>query len=898
MLSAQTDLAQAPQWEFGFVVDALPLVRCYRVQPDGGGPTIDCAKSVSGGVSPIGVYDADTLTVGSGVYFIRSATAASGVIIACAPGFMWDPAKCLGDAISQGSNTGLHTETGFHEPFNLGGTQGTMSLNGGITDWSGRTPFDSLEIGEFNRSSELGTMIHLDSYMGFLRADEYTGIWCFYWDGLCRIAGQQFQEWAGPTEREVYDDEGETMYYHGIATYPWEHSGMLTGPYDVHSEQSADFSQNTSPHYGRIEPTYDDLQPFHRFRTYGGYLGQAQKQIVCAPVITLSGGGQMEDEHRYTDTDYRPIGLYESQINMSGHWGIRSALGFTIAKRPIIPVPKRIKRVQDADGDTPTNYKASDQFGSGSSHLVDATPAIGGTVSDDEKALYRNCVMQDLHAHLFNWEGANAFHYHEYDYYYPEESQYDHVSYNQEIPTWSDLNSQYQWYLDVPTSDTLMFDHRTGGSVEAYRNTAYFTITDEGGVCIGDGWGSEIRMTGGNIFLECAGDVFAAPGRNFIAWGGRDICLRAWNSVDISASEKDVRIKAEENLNMLGGNGEGPFGVFIESRGHADTLAVGYGEGPGKSKYAWAYVGEDAEHTGIVFKAKNSEIVTWARNIYMMTKMDTAALAQGPPSSGPSSCFATQPKEGDIVLDTKGKGDIVTRSQYVKHWVQCAVMHAWPQTANTRQVNFFTEAGATLCRDVYVDGDILNYGSHLVKDNVLVGTGHFYSGSGGLVTKADPTTVTAAINKGHNYEATLRTWSSGRWAIDLQDMWYDSNRPGNPAVVASAWFDMRIEGDYGSSGFTLWEARWAQMARQNGDTINQWSENLVESNKAAWDTYPFPGKDPLVTASRFKRVNLSLTSTASDLYATDRGSDYESPCTLNAQLTDVSIDGNYYHIGN
>lgn len=895
MVGQALDLSTSGIIEYGFIVDAIPLVRCYRVQPDAGGPTLDCAKGMGGPVAPIGAYDADTLVAGTHVRFMRLPNSTSGIIIATEPAYMWDPTKCMGDVISQGSNTGLHVETGPQEPFNLGGTQGALVMNGGITDWSGRTPFDSLEIGEFHRTSELGLSIHLDSYMTFMRADECTGIWAFYWDGLLRIAGQNFQEWAGPSEREVYDDEGETMYYHGIATYPWEHMGMVAGPFDVASEQSADDCQNTTPWYGRIEPLHDDLQPFHRYRHYGGYLGQGKKEIICAPVLTGGGGGSFSNEHLYSDCYYMASGLWDNQVMMSGHWGVRTALGLHIAKRPVIPVPKRCEIVTSQEGDTPDNYKASSEYGSGVDHLVMPTPNPGTAESDDEKAWYRNATLMDLHAHLFNWEGLHAFHYHAKDYYIPEENAYDHVDSNQDVPTWSDLDSEYQWYLDVPSYNEIEFDARSGGTAKVYNNTAYFSITDEGGVLIGDGWGSEIRMTGGCIFMECPGDVFLSPGRNLIAWGGRDIILRAWNSVDISASERDVRIKAEQNLNMLAGNGGGPYGMFLETRGTADQESEGGdpgpGEGEGNSKYGWDVVGENAEHTGIVMKAKHSEIVGWARNVYFMTRMDSAALGQ---ATG-TTAWVDQPKEGDIVFDTKGQGDIITRSKFVKHWVGCAVMHAFPHSATTRQVNFFTEDGATLCNDLFVDGDLLNWGSHLVKDDVIAASGHFYSSTGGLIGQSNTSSATTAITHGHTYEATLRTWSTERWQVDLQQMWYDANRPGNPAVVASAWFDMRLELDYKSEEFTLWESRWAQMARENSDTILKWTENPVESNNPSEDTFPFPGKDRLTVDSAFKQVTNKLYYTP-DGKAVDRGSVYEAPVTLNVTVSSI-IDGTFYHIG-
>ena len=225
-------------------------------------------------------------------------------------------------------------------------------------------------------------------------------------------------------------------------------------------------------------------------------------------------------------------------------------------------------------------------------------------------------------------------------------------------------------------------------------------------------------------------------------------------------------------------------------------------------------------------------------------------------------------------------------------------MHAFPDAADTTQVNFFTEDGATLCKDVFIDGDLLNYGSLLVRNDIISCDGHYYSNQGGMVAKADTGTACTAVNEGHTYEATLRAWSTKRWGIDLQTMWYATGRPGNPDVVKSAWCDLRVEEDYKSQEFTLWEARWQQMARENSDSVNTWTENPVDSNYSSgnWEnTYPFPGYQRLAYDDAYRRVDNKLYDTV-DGWSADRGSAYEATVTLNAAVPAV-IDGNYYHIG-
>jgi hypothetical protein len=890
LISHITDLATANRTEVGTIVDAVPGARCYRVQPESGGSTIDCCRATHAAVAPLGVYDADTLTVGTNVFFVRHKQKTSGTIVGCEPAYMYDSRLYYGDCVSMGSNTGLQIESGHQEPFNLGGSIGSLNLNGGITAWSGRSPIDSLEIGEFHKATETGLAIHLDPYMTYMRSNEWSGLWMFYWDGLVRLAGENFQRWAGPTEVESYDDEGETCWYHGIAPYPWEHMGQIGGPSDPTAAVAASAVQGAQAHYAGYEPNYDDLQPFHRFREYAGYIGQGQKKMMCAP--DLDGG---TGDFLYSDCYYQTVGLHEQNVSMSGHYSVRSALGITIAKRPIIPVPKRCEIVTSALGDDHTTYKAADKFGAGPAHKVNPTP-LPAAVSADEQHLHSAACIMDLHAHLFNWESPHPFHYHEFDYFYPEESEYEPVATNQEVPEWSDLDSDYQWYLDIPSTDTVTVDHRTGETATVYQNTSYITLLDEGGICIGDGWGAEIRLAGGCIWLQAPGDVFLEPGRNLITWAGRDICLRSCYSVDITANTKDIKIKAEENLHMLAANSGGPYGVFIECRSEGDTY--------GNPSYDFAnFCGEDIDCTGIVMKAKETEIIGWGKTIYLRTNDESDLTGK---HAGYDGVPPTPPKPGDIVLDTKGNSDIVTRSNYVKHFVNCAVAHIFPDEAGDA-VNFFTAVGATLCGDVYTDGDVLSYGSHLCRHNFMSAQGHFYSRNGGNVARLAASAASAvggAIATGHNYEETLKTWSTNRFSIDLEEMWYDPGRPGNANVIRSAWMSLRVPVDYKNDEFVHYEPRWQQMARLHTDTVPQWEENAVESNHAGdpdWDdTYPFPGKKRLITEASFQRQGLKLYDTGTPAaeagWAEDRGALYEADCTLNAPVT-ANLNQNYKHVG-
>ena len=124
-------------------------------------------------------------------------------------------------------------------------------------------------------------------------------------------------------------------------------------------------------------------------------------------------------------------------------------------------------------------------------------------------------------------------------------------------------------------------------------------------------------MLGGNVQISCAGNVMVMPGKTALTLAGDDIVQKAQNSVDIHASEHDVRLSAARNMEILGGGDEASHsgGVIIESRG--------YGVYPwdGKDK------GEQAGVSGITLKTNNQAVVVDAQEVNVRSKSNTRIVS-------------------------------------------------------------------------------------------------------------------------------------------------------------------------------------------------------------------------------------------------------------------------------
>jgi hypothetical protein len=128
-------------------------------------------------------------------------------------------------------------------------------------------------------------------------------------------------------------------------------------------------------------------------------------------------------------------------------------------------------------------------------------------------------------------------------------------------------------------------------------------------------------------------------------------------------------------------------------------------------------------------------------------------------------------------------------------------------------------------------------------------------------------------------------------------MWYAAERPGHDNIIQAAWASLRVEDDYLTGSWLLYESRWAQMASiAGGIGPTAWTENLVESNvnspNAMADTYPFPGRQRWADDSVYHMQGLGLMTNIGE--AIDRSATYET--AQNLAPARVIADGNFLAI--
>jgi hypothetical protein len=860
----------------GEIIDCAVVANCYRVNVERLKTPMMAAALSATSQSAIGATGIDTFTPGTSVLLYVHNDLPHALIIGAVPPVAVRGKESIHDFIHQASRNRVDDAHKQYLKFAGGG---------GVANWSTWRPFDSTNAGEWGAITTTGLKVTLDDFMVQMAVNEFTGVFGFYHDQLLRIGGYNLQTWTAGHERDAYMDQAEYNDTQGYAPYPWEAIGSLEPGQDTIQtyDSKAVMMAKGRPYYAHWENKYENQQPFHRTQNFYGYYGQGRRTVVCAPptgqtwwTYKFTGNGDAPDPYESTakstlsgertaskgaaketqDEEQPPIGLSEDNTGLDGRRFIASAKGITLTKRLLLPVPARIRRPEDGNGDTQDNYKFAGKYGGGEEHTI--TGDLEAT--DKHPHLQRAAGVLDLHGYLFNYAGLHPFHWHAKDYKTWEQSELEHAQYNHVVPNYSSLKGSM--YLTEPGHQSIKIDHRYN-TQNFYASESFISLLEDGGVVIGDGYGAEIRMTAGSITISAPGDVWLKPGRNAQVWAGRNCIVRANKTVDVSATEENVRIKAEQNVMILAGNDSSKKlgGVLIESRAK-------------EAVYEFDEPGDSVVFGGVVLRAKKAEVVTHAKNIYMRT----VGGLKGHPDV---------PKPGNITFDASfGQGTIMTKSKAMFHYIDDEkgnVFHAFRDFPDddVKVVSAFGKKQTFLNAPLYIDGPIVADGqkngySFMARNNIFINKGHIFTKKGGPATVCDGECesevndivegIKETINK--TLPKELQKTHDESWV----PLWYEEKRAGHKESIRKIEFSFRKDDEYKVDDFELFEDRWQQMARLAGQDTGKWEEKPVESVSGT-ETWPFPGKAKLKEEKAFVTQDFTIVeASGGNLRDKDRGS--------------------------
>jgi hypothetical protein len=107
-----------------------------------------------------------------------------------------------------------------------------------------------------------------------------------------------------------------------------------------------------------------------------------------------------------------------------------------------------------------------------------------------------------------------------------------------------------------PPAKVTLTDSRTGEKFTYYRSTSFVSQEPDGSILLKDGYGSEIRMSQGNIYISPALDLFLRPGRDLSAMTPRHQSFNSQYSCTINSGDS-IYIRAADNLKAIAGTSGG-----------------------------------------------------------------------------------------------------------------------------------------------------------------------------------------------------------------------------------------------------------------------------------------------------------------------------------------------------
>ena len=362
-----------------------------------------------------------------------------------------------------------------------------------------------------------------------------------------------------------------------------------------------------------------------RIKDLSGYFGNLSSRFCLRPDPSESGF------RTQGDGEPKEAGVSRETIDPSGQYRLSAAGMLVLERTGRIPVPVRKCYPTDKD------------------HDIESSPeTLKAFKHNEEDPCYRQLELFDRQAYDLKtqYSRVDGLGTDEPDYTVPQED---------DLEPLEDVYDQP--FTGSETVKLNKFDKRRAGVY----------IGEDGSIILRDAWGSEIVMLAGNVTISCAGNVMMLPGKTQLTIAGDDIVQKAQNSVDIHASEHDVRLSAARNMEIVGGGDESSYsgGVIIESKGSGPT------PWDGKDK------GESAQVSGITLRTKKQAVVVDGQNVVVRSRKMTRILSGDKDMDGEigvgAKMFRVRTKSNAIISSGAGGNIMVSDSSVIMSGKQAIV---------------------------------------------------------------------------------------------------------------------------------------------------------------------------------------------------------------------------------
>lgn len=589
--------------------------------------------------------------------------------------------------------------------------------------------------GEYGILNHSGAGMVIGALSTTIKGSEAASVRCSALDDQVRVVSGHFRHISAAGSDETYNDGGFISVESTVSMYQSERLGMKDKDSPAFEWKPLSRDGITETQSG-ISPKAKNQTAKKRMHTYTGYLGDIVNVFVAAPDPD-AGVESM-------DSDSQDQGLFHQHIDSSGGLTVRSAAGIMLERYDRIPVPKRKHYAWDPEGD---NEGTEPEEKRGFSHPVEYPMGIGVTLADRAA-----------------WCDYLAY------------SRFRQFSKDFKLPVQKELKCPDSKYDSIGKAEA---------EFEAYdKRHSYIGLTPDGGIVLRDAWGSEIVMADGRITLNAAANIEIRSGSSVVVMGGDDVIAKAYNSLDLSATKKDVRIKAENNMQCMSSNG----GVLIQSKARSDS-----GD--------WRESGESLRSAGVVLKADKSSVRVIGK---------TTAI------NGESSVSLS-------AFNSEGKPD-------------GTVSITGQQVFTAAKSNVVASVGGT-------SGLVLTQQTAVVCAPSVLAAG----GTSATSASGDSVMVGIPVKVGNLYVQTVKACKSISETFLDSTAWLSPMEPSTFSEVEFKFRTSEQYGTVSDSGisggvFSVYQASWAAMAEAGvaplgGLSLTAWDEEPDEDGE-----YPWPGK--------------------------------------------------------
>lgn len=286
-----------------------------------------------------------------------------------------------------------------------------------------------------------------------------------------------------------------------------------------------------------------EIEPKDRFRMFYGALADLFQFYARNPY--------------QSETDDRS-GTARVSVDYDGHVGVHSRAGISIGLKERIPVPKRVKEPWDLEGDTEVTRVPKMPF------EFDPAYPYGRNLQMAEYRAWRDKLIYQRFDEMEN------------EFVVPEHSEV------QQPPEGTDSEGSTS---AVPASPDCGVDFLDDGSIRFYESG-----------------GAELYMRGGKVIVSAPNGMEQHIGGSLVSLVTQDIIMKAHQSIDVHATEKDVRVTSG-GLTHLHSIGKGTL-ITTDSEG----LSVDGGEG------------EEYNARGIVIGKPGSDVALVGNDLTMVAE--------------------------------------------------------------------------------------------------------------------------------------------------------------------------------------------------------------------------------------------------------------------------------------